>query len=149
MDIFMTTGTYDKKVNKNHPTDPDSHNCLYRNLGNGSFVDVTKDARLKTNGYSMGVTVGDYDNDGYPDIYVSDYGSNILYHNNGNGTFTDVTKKAGVGGDECTVGSAWFDFDNDGLLDLYVGNYIHFDINYNYFLRNIATTVYIPYRYHM
>lgn len=133
MDIFMTTGSYDKKVNKNRPTDPDARNSLYRNLGNGSFADVTKDARLRTNGYSMGVTVGDYDNDGYPDIYVSDYGPNILYHNNANGTFSDVTKKAGVGGDDCTVGSVWFDYDNDGLLDLYVGNYIHFDINYNYF----------------
>ncbi len=133
MDLFMTTGSYDKKVNENHPVSGNPHNCLYRNLGNGSFEDVTDKAKLNTKAYSMGVTVGDYDNDGYPDIYISDYGPNILYHNNGDGTFTDVTKKAGVGGDECTVGSVWFDYDNDGYLDLYVGNYIKFDINYKYY----------------
>jgi enediyne biosynthesis protein E4 len=133
IDLFMTTGVFNKRVNKDHPAEGNPHNRLFRNLGDGSFEDVTDRAKLDTRGYSMGVTVGDYDNNGYPDIYISDYGSNILYHNNGNGTFSDVTKKAGVGGDECTVGSVWFDYDNDGRLDLYVGNYIKFDIDYKFY----------------
>jgi hypothetical protein len=133
IDIFMTTGIYDKKVNKDHPTRENPHNKLFRNLGNGSFEDVTKSAKLTTQGYGMGVSVCDYDNDGFPDIYVTDFGPNILYHNNGDGTFSDVTERAGVAGNECSVGSVWFDYDNDGLADLYVGNYIHFDINYKFF----------------
>lgn len=131
MDLFMTTGVFDKKVNKSHPAEGNPHNRLFRNMGNGSFRDVTREAKLTTQGYSMGVTIGDYDNDGNPDIYISNYGPNILYHNNGNGTFSDVTDRAGVGGDDCSIGSVWFDYDNDGKLDLYVGNYIKFDLNYN------------------
>ncbi len=133
MDLFMTSGRYDKQVNKDNPASGDPHNRLFKNLGNGTFKDVAEQAGLTTKSYSIGVTVGDYDNDGYPDIYVTDYGPNILYHNNGDGTFTDVTKKAGVGGNEFSVGAVWFDYDNDGLLDLYVGNYIKFDINYKYY----------------
>ncbi len=133
MDLFMTTGQYDPRVNKDPKAEGHPHNRLYRNLGNGSFEDVTEKAGINTDAYSMGVSVGDYDNDGYPDIYVTDFGANILYHNNGNGTFTDVTKKARVGGNECSIGAVWFDYDNDGYLDLYVGNYIKFDINYKYY----------------
>jgi hypothetical protein len=81
----------------------------------------------------MGVTVGDFNNDGYPDIYVSNYGPNVLYRNNGNGTFTDITEKAGVGGNECSVGAVWFDYDNDGLLDIYIGNYLEYDPDYDYY----------------
>nr|MCU0363644.1 VCBS repeat-containing protein [Bacteroidales bacterium] len=82
----------------------------------------------------MGASVGDFNNDGYPDIYVSNYGPNILYKNNGNGTFSDFTKKAMVGGgQECSVGAVWLDYDNDTNLDLYVGNYLKFDPEYKYY----------------
>lgn len=108
-------------------------NQLFRNLGNGGFVEVTKKAKVGDPGYGMGVTVGDYDNDGYPDIYVSNYGPNTLFRNNGNGTFSDVSRKAGVAGNETSVGAVWLDYDNDGFLDLYVGNYIKFDPEYNYY----------------
>ena len=112
---------------------PENH--LYHNRGNGTFEDVTKKAGVGGPWYSMGVTVGDYNNDGYPDLYVSNYGANVLYKNNGNGTFTDVTKHAGVGGgeNEFSVGAVWLDYDNDGFLDLYVGNYLNFDPNYKYY----------------
>ena len=112
---------------------PENH--LYHNLGNGTFEDVTKKADVGGPWYSMGVTVGDYNNDGYPDMFVSNYGLNVLYKNNGNGSFSDVTKKANVGGTEkeFSVGAVWFDYDNDGFLDLYVGNYLNFDPNYKYY----------------
>jgi hypothetical protein len=100
--------------------------ALYHNNGDGTFTDVTEKAGVGGNGhYGQGVAVGDYDNDGYPDLYVTGYGSAILYHNNGNGTFTDVTAKAGVadqGGWSTSAG--WFDYDKDGYLDLVVTNYI-------------------------
>jgi hypothetical protein len=108
-------------------------NQLFRNQGNGTFTEVTQNAKVGDASYGMGVTIGDFDNDGYPDIYVSNYGANTLYHNQGNGTFADVTKKAGVGGNECSVGAVWLDYDNDGFLDLYVGNYIAFNADYNYY----------------
>jgi hypothetical protein len=81
----------------------------------------------------MGCQVGDYDNDGHPDLYVTNYGKNILYHNNGNGTFTDVTDKAGVGVNKWSTGAAWFDYDKDGYLDLFVANYLEFDPEYRLF----------------
>jgi hypothetical protein len=100
--------------------------ALYHNNGDGTFTDVTEKAGVGGKGhYGQGVAVGDYDNDGYPDMYVTGYGSAILYHNNGNGTFTDVTAKAGVadeGGWSTSAG--WFDYDKDGWLDLVVANYI-------------------------
>ena len=108
-------------------------NQLFRNKGDGTFTEVTKKAKVGDTGYGMGVTVGDFDNDGYPDIYVSNYGPNVLYHNQGNGTFVDVTDKAGVAGNECSVGAVWLDYDNDGFLDLYVGNYIAFNPDYKYY----------------
>jgi hypothetical protein len=85
-------------------------------------------------GYPQGIATGDYDNDGFVDVLITNYGDNVLYRNNGNGTFSDVTKRAGVsGGNECSVGAAWFDYDNDRLLDLYVGNYLEFDPAYKYY----------------
>jgi hypothetical protein len=102
------------------------HSVLYHNNGDGTFTDVTEKAGVGAEGlYGQGVTVGDFDNDGYPDLYVTGYGRSILYHNNGNGTFTDVTKQASVadtGGWATSAG--WFDYDKDGYLDLVVLNYI-------------------------
>jgi len=109
-------------------------NRLYRQLRDGSFQDVTQAAGLANAGnsnYGMGVAVGDYDNDGYPDLYVTSYGKNILYHNNGDGTFTDVTAKAGVSGGGWSVSAGFFDYDNDGRLDLFVTRYMDWDADHN------------------
>jgi hypothetical protein len=103
------------------------HNALYRNNHDGTFTDVTEKAGVPGNGaYGMGVAVGDYDNDGYDDIYISNYGPDQLYHNNGDGTFTDVTEKAGVKSNTWSIVGAFFDYDKDGWLDLYVVNYLDF-----------------------
>ena len=110
--------------------DPRYWNRLYRQNRDGSFTDVTEQAGLANAGdgnYGMGVAVGDYDNDGYPDLYVTSYGKNILYHNNGDGTFTDVTAKAGVAGGGWSVSAGFFDYDNDGKLDLFVTRYMDWD----------------------
>jgi len=114
--------------------DPRNWNRLYRQNPDGSFTDVTKEAGLANAGdgnYGMGVAVGDYDNDGFADIYVTNYGKNTLYHNNGDGTFTDVTTKAGVeaGGWSCSAG--FFDYDNDGHLDLFVTRYMIWDTQHS------------------
>jgi hypothetical protein len=134
IDLFVTSGTWIEGFSSGEKPEkmPTSH--LYRNLGNGTFEDVSKKADIAGPWYTMGVTVGDYNNDGYPDLYLSNYGPNVLLKNDGNGTFTDVTKKAGIaGGIECSVGAVWMDYDNDGLLDLYVGNYLNFDPAYKYY----------------
>src|SRR5262245_15803385 len=108
---------------------PSPGNVLYRNLGNGKFVDATAKAGAAGNGmFATGVTVGDYDNDGFLDIYVTGYGGNQLLHNNGNGTFTDVTSKAGVAGAGWSSSAAWLDYDRDGRLDLFVARYLDYDI---------------------
>ncbi|MGA2599388.1 MAG: CRTAC1 family protein [Bryobacteraceae bacterium] len=105
-------------------------NALYRNNGDGTFTDVTEKANVPGNAYGLGCVWGDYDNDGHPDLYVSQFGKNILYRNNGDGTFTDVTEKAHVdGADFGTVfhtGATFFDYDRDGYLDLYAGGYVEF-----------------------
>jgi len=103
-------------------------NRLYRNLGGMRFKDVTDEAGVGGGpGFGMGVCVADYDNDGYQDIYVSNYGENVLYHNNGDGTFTDVTRKAGVArGNKVGAGACFLDYDNDGRLDLFTANYVKF-----------------------
>jgi hypothetical protein len=102
-------------------------NALYRNEGNWKFTDVTEESGVGDTGFGLGVTVGDYDNDGDPDLYLNNYGPNVLYRNNADGTFTDVTAQAGVGnGDLVGAGVCFLDMDADGRLDLYVGNYVDF-----------------------
>jgi enediyne biosynthesis protein E4 len=102
-------------------------NRLYHQKADGTFEDVTEKAGLQGAGYGMGVAVGDYDNDGHEDLYVTAYGGNKLYHNNGDGTFADVTTKAGVAGSGWSTSAAWVDLDGDGLLDLVVLRYIQWD----------------------
>ena len=134
MDIYMCSGMWIEGFSKSKKPKTSSGNRLYKNQQDGTFIDVTKKAGVDQPLYSMGITVGDFNNDGYPDIYLSNYGSNTLYKNNGNGRFTDVTKKAMVGGGKkCSVGAVWMDYDNDGLLDLYVGNYLNYDPDYEYY----------------
>ena len=101
-------------------------NRLYRNDGD-TFTDVTTHAAVGDTRYGLGGCVGDYNNDGFTDLYVTNYGPNVLYHNNGDGTFTDVTESAGIGGNQFSSGCAFVDVDADGYLDLYVVNYVQFD----------------------
>ena len=102
-------------------------NRLYKNNRDGTFADVTEKAGLVRTGWASAVTVGDYDNDGFEDLFITYYGHNVLYHNNGNGTFTDVTGKAGLGQSVVRYGSGctWLDYDRDGKLDLFVANYLN------------------------
>jgi hypothetical protein len=104
-------------------------NRLYHQKADGTFEDVTERAGLQGTGYGMGVAVGDYDNDGYEDLYVTAYGGNKLYHNQGDGTFSDVTAKAGVGGSGWSSSAAWVDLDGDGYLDLVVLRYLEWDFD--------------------
>lgn len=108
---------------------PKYWNRLYHQKKDGTFEDVTEKAGLQGAGYGMGVAVGDYDNCGFEDLYVTAYGGNKLYHNNGDGTFTDVTEKAGVGGSGWSTSAIWVDLDNDGLLDLVVLRYLQWDFD--------------------
>jgi hypothetical protein len=116
-------GTIPKK------TGPQYWNRLYHQKADGTFEDVTEKAGLQGAGYGMGVAVGDYDNDGFEDLYVTAYGGNKLYHNNGDGTFADVTEKSGTGGGGWSTSAAWVDLDNDGLLDLVVLRYVEWDFD--------------------
>ncbi|HKV24765.1 MAG TPA: CRTAC1 family protein [Candidatus Acidoferrum sp.] len=122
MDLYFVQSAATDAYTPPHPL----RSALYRNNGDGTFTDVTEKAGLGGEGhYGQGVAVGDYDNDGYPDIYVTGYGRAILYHNNGDGTFTDVTAKAGVADEgNWSTSAGWFDYDKDGWLDLVVTNYI-------------------------
>ena len=141
LDIFLVQGTVLEPGKR--PSEarfpPDAGwkpgNRLFRNMlretGKLQFVDVTEQAGLNYVGYGMGVAVGDYNNDGYPDLYVTNFGSNILYRNNGNGTFTDVTSEAGVKDGGWSASAAFVDYDRDGLLDLYVTHYLDFTIRGN------------------
>src|SRR2546423_6311198 len=101
-------------------------NALYHNNHDGTFTDVTLKAGVPGNAYGMGVAVGDYDRDGLPDLYVTQYANSILYHNNGDGTFTDVTAKAGVAAPGWSTSAVWFDYDNDGRLDLFVCRFVDY-----------------------
>jgi len=108
-------------------TGPKYWNRLFHQKADGTFEDLTEKAGLQGAGYGMGVSVGDFDNDGFEDLYVTAYGGNKLYHNNGNGTFTDITQAAGVAGSGWSTSAAWVDLDNDGLLDLVVLRYLQWD----------------------
>jgi hypothetical protein len=103
--------------------------ALYHNLGNWKFEDVTDKAGVANERWGMGVAIGDYDNDGRPDIYVSNFGVSRLYHNNGDGTFTDVAEKVGVARKGWSTGATWGDYDGDGRLDLFVPGYVEIDLN--------------------
>jgi hypothetical protein len=132
-DIFFTNGADLKTLKKDSPK---YYNRLFENDGKGHFTDVTEKAGLRGTGYDTGVAIGDYDNDGFEDIFVAGVYHNTLYHNNGDGTFSDVTAKAGLNkpdaefGPLWAVAGAWIDVNNDGLLDLVVINYLKWDINH-------------------
>jgi hypothetical protein len=138
LDIFFTNGA---KIDDPMPdgklpdkSDPKFSNRLYHQSSNGTFTDVTEKAGLTgipQNHYDMGVAVGDYDNDGFEDMYVTGFGGNTLYHNNGDGTFTDVTKKAGVAASGWNTSAGFLDYDNDGKLDLFVTRYVDWTFKTN------------------
>jgi hypothetical protein len=135
LDLFFVNGAAiedpmpaGKMPDKSHPR---YWNRLYRNNHDGTFTDVTKEAGVQGHSYGMGVSAGDYDNDGRPDIYVTNFGANILYHNNGDGTFTDVTEKAGVAGGGWSTSACWADYDRDGKLDLIVARYLDWNFAMN------------------
>jgi enediyne biosynthesis protein E4 len=133
LDIFLVNGAPlsdpTPKGTVPQKTGPKYWNRLYHQKTDGTFEDVTEKAGLQGTGYGMGVAVGDYDNDGYEDLYVTAYGGNKLYHNNGDGTFSDVTAKAGVGGSGWSTSAAWVDLDGDGFLDLVVLRYVEWDFD--------------------
>src|SRR6266545_4008878 len=105
-------------------------NALYKNNRDGTFTDVTEKAGVGGAYFGMGIAVGDYDNDGWPDMFVTSYGKCILYHNNHDGTFTDVTNRAGVAIPGWTTSAVWFDYDSDGLLDLFVCSFAEYDLTH-------------------
>ncbi len=123
MDIYLVNSGKSDFYNPPRPL----RNALYRNNRDGTFTDVTAPAGVSGGGYGMGVAVGDYNGDGFPDLYITQYGRNILYRNNGDGTFTDVTEKAGVAAAGWSSSAVWFDYDNDGKLDLFVCQFAEFD----------------------
>ena len=140
LDIFFTNGALitDPMPEGKAPDKSDKRywNRLYHQNSDGTFTDVTERAGLsgvREGFYSMGVAVGDYDNDGFEDIYVTGYGGNVLYHNNGDGTFTDVTQKAGVGAGGWSASAGFFDYDNDGKLDIFVTRYLDWSFKTNRF----------------
>src|ERR1039457_1763290 len=122
LDIFLLSGT------RLEGAPPGATNRLYKNNRDGTFSDVTQKAGLARTGWAYGVTIGDYNNDGFEDVFITYWGQNVLYRNNGDGTFTDVTKEAGLlrplrWGSGCT----WIDYDRDGKLDLFISDYLVFD----------------------
>jgi enediyne biosynthesis protein E4 len=133
LDIFVVNGAPlgdpTPKGTVPQKSGPKYWNRLYHQKPDGTFEDVTEKAGVTGAGYGMGVAVGDYDNDGFEDLYVTAYGGNKLYHNNGDGTFTDVTEKAGVAGSGWSTSAAWVDLDADGRLDLVVLRYLQWDFD--------------------
>jgi len=134
LDIYACSGIWIEGFSKSDKPKKGAGNKLYRNNQDGTFEDVTDKANAAGPWYSMGVSVADYNNDGFSDLFLSNYGSNVLLENKGDGTFVNRSKDSGLeGGMECSVGATWLDYDNDGLLDLYVGNYLNFDPDYKYY----------------
>lgn len=135
LDVFFVNGAaLDDPMPIGKPPDksqPKYWNRLYRNSGDGSFVDITEESGVRGNGYGMGVTVGDYDNDGNPDLYVTNFGSNLLYHNEGDGTFAELGEEAGVQAAGWSTGAAFLDYDRDGDLDLFVARYLNWNFQNN------------------
>ena len=127
LDIYLVNGsTFDALSGKTEPP----HAALFHNNQDGTFTDVTEKAGVANDRWGFGVAIGDYDNDGWPDIYVSNYGKNRLFHNNHDGTFTDVAESAGVTLGNWSTGATFGDYDGDGRLDLFVPGYIHWDMNH-------------------
>ena len=132
LDVYLVNGAAIPSLRK---VSPKYWNRLFHNNGNGTFTDVTEKAGVKGEGYGMGVAIGDYDNDGWPDIFVANVTDNQLFHNNHDGTFTDVTAKTHLSGalhegkKMWSISAGWFDFDNDGRLDLFVSNYCKWEVN--------------------
>ncbi|TCK72741.1 CRTAC1 family protein [Acidipila rosea] len=127
LDIYLVSGlTYDAVNGKTAP----EHAALFHNNHDGTFTDVAARAGVTNDRWGVGVAVGDYDNDGWPDLYVTNFGKNRLYHNNHNGTFTDVAEHAGVALDSWSTGPTFGDYDGDGRLDLFVPGYVHYDLNH-------------------
>ena len=127
LDIYLVNGsTYDAENGKATPP----HAALFHNNHDGTFTDVAAKAGVTNDRWGFGVAVGDYDNDGWPDLYVTNFGKNRLYHNNHDGTFTDVAEKAGVALGNWSTGPTFGDYDGDGRLDLFVPGYVHYDFQH-------------------
>jgi hypothetical protein len=124
LDIYLVNGSTFNALDGKEET---PHAALFHNNHDGTFTDVAAKAGVTNDRWGYGVSIADYDNDGWPDMYVGNYGKNRLYHNNHDGTFTDVAETAGVALGNWSPGSSWGDYDGDGLLDLYVTGYVHFD----------------------
>jgi hypothetical protein len=125
MDIYLVNGSAESALaGKSAPP----HAALFHNNHDGTFTDVTAKAGVGNDRWGFGVAIGDYDNDGWPDIYVTNFGKNRLYHNNHDGTFTDLAEKAGVALGNWSTGATWGDYDGDGRLDLFVPGYVHYDL---------------------
>ena len=125
LDIYLVNGsTYDAVTGKTSPP----HAALFHNNHDGTFTDVSEQAGVTNDRWGFGVAIADFDNDGWPDIFVANFGKNRLYHNNHNGTFTDVAEEAGITLGNWSDGATWGDYDGDGLLDLFVSGYVHYDL---------------------
>jgi len=135
MDIYLVNSGKCDFYTPSHPL----RNALYHNNRDGTFTDVTEKAGVAGTAYGMGIAVGDFDRDGFPDIYLTQYPRSVLYRNNGDGTFTDVTEKAGVAAPGWATSAVWFDYDNDGRLDLFVCRFADWDKAKNKFCGNTLT----------
>lgn len=129
LDIYFPNGCWLKTVNDNRGRSLRGKltNCLYRNNGDGTFTEVTREAGVGDTGYGTGCSAADFDNDGDLDLYVLNYGPNVFYRNNGDGTFTDISQESGLANPNWSLSAPWFDYNRDGYLDVYVANYLEYD----------------------